>query len=124
MQKAHLKTTGRISVLSRERSLLLALYTERFSVSCSYRFKLRICSSRKTRGGTLRFFVRVGQVPEKTLEFVRVEIVVHGRGRNGVRGWTLANRAFFFFFFTCKSVSPVKLKWNGRGVVGVSDKSV
>jgi len=25
---------------------------------------------------------------------VRVEIIVHGRGRNGVRGWTFANRAF------------------------------
>lgn len=51
----------------------------------------------------LRFFVCVSQVPEKTSEFVRVEIVVYiyiyGRGRNGVRGWTPANRAKFY---TCK----------------------
>jgi len=52
------------------------------------------------------------------LEFVRVEIIVYGRGRNGVRGWTFANRTFLLAK-ACR-----QLKWNGRDVVGVSDKSV
>jgi len=66
----------------------------------------------------------VSQVPEKTLDFVRVEIVVYGRGRNRDAGVVDSCEKSREFFYLRKRVAG----WRSETDVNVSsvssDKSV
>lgn len=143
MQKAHLKTTGpppspHLDFCLERGDNFLALCNRMFlRLVHSYRFKCAyvavVRDSRGLRYLSLRFLVRFGQVPEKTLEFVRVEIISTWTRpqRNAGGGHLRIARArarflfSFFFIFTCKSVVAAVKSGTDCGLsVCMSDKSV